>query len=80
MHHLGLKDGEPKLLGLDDLLGTALPLIFGIEGVKFVSPHLGQTWRLAGAEQAPLLVGLNAMHEEVIGPQPIEQVPGSTLS
>ena len=72
MLHLGLKNGEPELLGLDDLLGPTLPLVFGVEGLKFITPHLSKTWRLAWAEQAPFLVALNTVHEEIIDPEPIE--------
>ena len=79
MLHLCLKDGEPELLCFDDLFGTPFSLVFCVQRLKSISPHICQAWCLTGAEQAPLLIRLDPMHKEVIDPEPIEEVSCSAL-
>ncbi|KAA6419076.1 MAG: hypothetical protein FRX49_10816 [Trebouxia sp. A1-2] len=49
-------DCKPELLSLDHTLGAALPLKLLVQGIKGLSPALGQPGRLIGAEEGPLSV------------------------
>lgn len=77
--YLRLKDGKPKLLCLDDPLGSALPLKALVQGIKLLPPAVGQPRRLVGAEQGPLCIGFHPPHEQVVHPEAVEEVPGSDL-
>ena len=50
-----------------------------VELIELVSPDLGEARRLVRAEEAPVLVGLHALHEQIVNPQAIEQVAGASL-
>ena len=73
--YLCLQDCKPELLSLDHTLGTALSLKLLVQGIKGFPPALGQPGGLVGAEEGPLCVCLHSPHEQVIHPQPIEQIP-----
>ena len=45
-----------------------------------VTPAISQTRGLIGAEQAPVCIGLDAFHEEVSGPQAVEEVACTSLN
>lgn len=74
---LGLEDGKPDLLGLHCLLGSPLLLILLVQLFKLVSPAVGQSRGLVGAEERPVSVFLYPLHEEVGDPKGKEQVPSS---
>ena len=50
-----------------------------VELVEVLAPCLGQAGGLVGAEEAPVLIGLDAAHEQVVDPQTVEQVAGTGL-
>jgi hypothetical protein len=51
----------------------------GVQLIKVLAPNVGQARGAAGAEQSPLLVRLNPMHEQIVDPKPIEKVAGARL-
>ena len=77
--YLCLKDGKPKLLGLDGALGPAFPLKALVQGIKGLSPALCQPRSLVGAEERPLCIGFHPSHEQVIHPQAVEEISGPDL-
>ena len=77
--NLGLEDGEPELLGLDRLLALALRLVLFVQSLELLAPAIRETRGFVGAEEGPLAVSLDALHEQIVGPQAVEQVPGAGL-
>lgn len=61
------------------LLGPALALVLQVQLVEVLSPDVRQAGRLVGAHEGPVLVGLHALHEQVVDPQAVEQVAGARL-
>mmetsp|Transcript_1050 Transcript_1050/g.3271 ORF Transcript_1050/g.3271 Transcript_1050/m.3271 type:complete len:273 (-) Transcript_1050:81-899(-) len=76
---LCFKDGEPQLPCVDDLPRAPLVLILLVQGLKFLAPAVGEPRRLVGAEERPLAVGFDPLHEKVRCPQRVEEIPGSRL-
>mmetsp|Transcript_19724 Transcript_19724/g.41632 ORF Transcript_19724/g.41632 Transcript_19724/m.41632 type:complete len:589 (-) Transcript_19724:922-2688(-) len=76
---LGLQDREPEGLGLDCLPGLALALVTLVELDKLLTPAVSEPGALVGAEEAPVPVALDALHEEVGRPEAVEEVPGAGL-
>lgn len=76
---LRLEDRKPQLLRLDDLLGPPFLLVPLVQLVELLPPDLGQPGGLRGAEQRPVGAGLDAAHEEVVGPQAVKQVARAGL-
>ena len=65
---------EPQLLRRYLLLGAPLGHILRIQLAEVIAPHLLKPRSLIGAEQAPLAIGLHALHEEVRNPERVEEV------
>ena len=76
---LRLEDRKPQLLRLDRLLGAPLLLVALVQLVKLLAPDLGEPGALRGAHQRPVPALLDAAHEQVVGPQAVEQVARARL-
>mmetsp|Transcript_989 Transcript_989/g.1567 ORF Transcript_989/g.1567 Transcript_989/m.1567 type:complete len:407 (+) Transcript_989:1659-2879(+) len=76
---LSLQHCKPQLLSTDCTLGTALTLVPCVQLIELLSPAVGQAGCLVGAEHAPVFVGLHSLHEQIVDPQAIEQVTGTSL-
>ena len=50
-----------------------------VEGLKLCAPGVSKSRCLVGAEKRPVLVGLHALHEQVVHPQAIEEVAAAGL-
>ena len=61
------------------VMATLLNNALEVELVEALAPCLGQAGGLVGAEEAPVLIGLDAAHEQVVDPQTVEQVAGTGL-
>lgn len=72
---LGLQNSKPQLLCLHHTPSTTLLLVALIELLKLLPPAVCEARSLVGAEQRPVLIGLNSLHEEIRNPESIEQVP-----
>ena len=77
--NLRLEDGEPELLRLDRLLTLALGLVLGVQRFELLAPAIGEAGGFVGAEQGPLAVGLDAFHEQIVGPEAVEEVTRARL-
>ncbi|AMQ10760.1 hypothetical protein [Brazilian marseillevirus] len=77
--HLSLSHENvmPKLLGSDSLFGFSFILVLFVELLEFRSIDIIETGSLIGAEETPLTVFLHSFHEEVRGPDGIENLSGS---
>lgn len=69
-HHVGcssfnltLNDSLPKLLGLDGLRASTFLFISGIELFKLFTVALMQAWCTVWAEEGPVTVFLDSLHE-----------------
>lgn len=58
---------------------AAPPHAPAVQRLKLGAPHVCQPRRLVGAEEAPLAVGLDARHEQVVDPEAVEQVARARL-
>ena len=67
------------LLRLDDAHGAPLALVARVQLHEGGAPAVGQPWRLVGAEEGPVGVGLHARHEEVGHPQGVKEVARARL-
>mmetsp|Transcript_2175 Transcript_2175/g.8519 ORF Transcript_2175/g.8519 Transcript_2175/m.8519 type:complete len:408 (+) Transcript_2175:256-1479(+) len=72
--HLRLENREPQLLRLDGFLALAFGFVLLVEGFEFLTPAIGQARALIRAHQRPITVRLDALHEQVVRPQPIEEI------
>jgi hypothetical protein len=48
-----------------------------IKSIKLVAVNICQARGFIGTEQSPVTVGLNSLHEQIRGPQSVEQITGS---
>lgn len=76
---LGIDDGEPELLGLDDSAVLMGGNVLVVEVNKVLSPDTVEAGALARAEQVPVAIVLDALHEQVRDPETQEQVTGTEL-
>lgn len=76
---LGIDDGEPELLGLDDSAVLVGGNVLVIEVNKVLSPNAVETGAFARAEKVPVIIVLDALHEQVRDPETQEQVTGTEL-
>lgn len=74
---LGIQDGEPKLLCLDDLSELAFTFILFVEFVESLAVNVGQSRALVGTHQRPVSIGLYTSHKHVRNPERVEQVSSS---
>mmetsp|Transcript_1161 Transcript_1161/g.4600 ORF Transcript_1161/g.4600 Transcript_1161/m.4600 type:complete len:635 (-) Transcript_1161:687-2591(-) len=77
--NLRLEDGEPELLRLDGLLALARLLVGLVELLELLAPAVGEAGALVGAHERPLAVALDALHEQVVGPEAVEKVARARL-
>ena len=61
------------------LPGEPFLLVLLIELLKLVTPGVEQSGGLSRAEERPVAVVLNTLHEEVGDPQPKEEIPGPLI-
>jgi hypothetical protein len=76
---LGVDDGEPKLLGLDDSAVLVGSNVLVVEVNKLLTPDTVEAGALARAEQVPVAILLDSLHEQVRDPETQEQVTGTKL-
>mmetsp|Transcript_39897 Transcript_39897/g.95443 ORF Transcript_39897/g.95443 Transcript_39897/m.95443 type:complete len:261 (+) Transcript_39897:3-785(+) len=83
--HLGLQDAEPELLSLDCFQSFASRLHLDVHLLKLFTPHVNEPLAglrvkgLVGAEQRPVCVVLDPLHEQVRHPETVEQVASTLL-
>mmetsp|Transcript_42581 Transcript_42581/g.101499 ORF Transcript_42581/g.101499 Transcript_42581/m.101499 type:complete len:246 (-) Transcript_42581:617-1354(-) len=83
--HLRLQDSEPERLRLDGLPALALRFQPGVHLLKVLAPDVHQALAgllikgLVGAEQSPVLIVLDPLHEEIRHPQAEEEIPSALL-
>mmetsp|Transcript_27978 Transcript_27978/g.39318 ORF Transcript_27978/g.39318 Transcript_27978/m.39318 type:complete len:336 (+) Transcript_27978:618-1625(+) len=83
--HLCFQNAKPQLLRLHRLAALAGLLQLFVQPVEFLAPDIHQPLAcgliegLVGAEQGPVLVILDAAHEEVRNPKAVEKVSGPLL-
>mmetsp|Transcript_13702 Transcript_13702/g.29666 ORF Transcript_13702/g.29666 Transcript_13702/m.29666 type:complete len:227 (+) Transcript_13702:1024-1704(+) len=76
---LRVQDCEPELLRWYRSQSATLFLVPLIHCLKLVAPHVAQAGSFIRTEEAPLSVGLDALHEEVWDPQAVEEVARAVL-
>ena len=76
---LAFEDLEPQVLRLHGLASLAFRLVLGVEGFKFRTPAVGQSWAFVGAHERPIAVFFDALHEQVRRPKGVEQIAGALL-
>ena len=76
---LRVEDGEPELLRLDRLARLPLRLVLLVERLELGAPRVVEPGALVRAEERPLAVRLDALHEEVGHPQRVEEVARARL-
>lgn len=76
---LGVDDGEPEFLGLDDSAVLVGSNVLVVEFNKLLPPDTVEAGALTRAEQVPVAILLDALHEQVRDPETQEQVTGTKL-
>jgi hypothetical protein len=77
--NLTFDNSFPKLLSLDGLVTSALSFILSVELFKFLSMNQMHTWSFVWAEESPISVLLDTLHEQITDPESIEEVSCSIL-
>lgn len=75
--NLGIQDGEPKLLSLDDLLELAFSFVLFVQFIESLAVNIGQSRAFVGAHQRPVSIRFDTSHKHVRNPERVEQVSSS---
>ena len=76
---LAVNDLVEEVLSLDDLPGLAHFLVLLVKSLELFSPAVAETLGLVGAEERPVSVRLDTLHEEVGDPETKEEVASTLL-
>ena len=76
---LRLEDGVPQLLCFDSLSTSPFFLVLFVQCFEFIAVDIGEPGCFIWTEERPLKILLHTTHEQIWGPESVEQIAGSHL-